>query len=157
MCPQWTTCPSEPHSLPHCVKKYAVCQSERAYEKELSCCSGGRWGHGPGCLGSRPAMAFLSKLQLALLIVRQTFPPPFGSHAGWSGAHKASSTQCLQPGREILDLNAASELPSSPREWELWKVSEQGREAVCSNFSEYAAGCRWKRSGCQGVRAVRPC
>lgn len=60
----------------------------------------------------------LSKPQFALLIVRQTFPPPFGFHAGWSGARKASSTrtQYLQPGRKILDLNAASELPSSPQE-----------------------------------------
>lgn len=44
-----------------------------------------------------------------------------------------------------------------PREWELWKVSEQGREAVSSNFSEDAADCWWEWSGCQGVCAVRLC
>lgn len=35
-----------------------------------------------------------------------------------------------------------------PREWELRKISEQGREAVSSNFSEDAAGRQWRWSGC---------
>lgn len=56
----------------------------------------------------------LSKPQLARLIVRQVFPTPdpapFGSHAGWS----LQSTPCLQPGREILDLNGSPGTPVIP-------------------------------------------
>lgn len=75
---------------------------------------------------------------------RQTLPCLFG----WSGVCRACEHTVSAAGKRIPWPHCGLTTLSSLREWELWKVSEQGCEAISPIFLKMPLAVTRRGSGC---------